>query len=335
MRAIVGRARSARAGRAWVSDSITYFFVVQPGSLSFRARFLAASLRECAPPGSRIEAFLPETHQDIDTNTRRTLDFFGVHTRTFRPVLWPGHDYAIGNKVDASAQGFQTAHAVFLDTDIVVTRPFDPAPLCQGDLAAVPIMGAQVFSGAQGQRFSAHAKRALGVERVALNAPLRRARDMCPQQLSTRLPLFNSGVVAFRTGSGFAARWHARTAQVLGAPDLPERMKRPFADQAALAMVAYELRAGLVVLERKWNASFRSGIDEALFWHYFRVFSILQKQAGRRLFLATHRRYLNRGLNLLGEVSEKDLSDFFDSAKEFRAVSGIVQARAAPDDAAP
>ncbi len=301
--------------------NITYFFIVQPGNLSFRARFLAATLRENAPPGSRIEAFVPDTDSDLDRNTRRTLDHLDVRLRVFSPEIWPKHAYPIGNKVDVTAQGFETDYAVFLDTDIVVTRSFDPAPLMQADLSAVPIMGAQVFVGANGHRFSAFVKDTLNTDRLPLSPALRQARDLCPKRLSTRLPMFNSGVVAFSTRSEFAQLWRRRTLEVLAAADLPERMRRPFGDQAALGMVAFEMRDRLSVLDRKWNASFKSSIDDALFWHYFRVFSLLQKKNGRALFLATHRRYVPQGLNLLGEISEKDLSDFFDSMREFRQVS--------------
>ncbi|MCC5963131.1 MAG: hypothetical protein JJU09_08380 [Rhodobacteraceae bacterium] len=312
-----------------MSDKVTYYFIVQPGNLSFRGRFLAATLRENAPAGSRIEAFVPDTDDQLDDNTLRTFAYFNVTLRRFSPRFWPRFDYPIGNKIDVARQPFATDYAVFLDTDIVVTRPFDPACLMQADLSAVPIMGAQVFTGWQADRFTRRAQRWLKVEEFALSDALATARSQCPKPLGTPFPLFNSGVVAFRTGSRFAARWARRTAQVLDAKGLPERMKRPFADQAALGLVAYEMRERFATLDRPWNASFRSGIDDAIFWHYFRIFALFQKKNGRALLLATHCRYTPEGLNLLGEMSEKDVAVFFDNAREFQ------QARARADQVLP
>ena len=303
-----------------MSERITFFFIVQPGNLSFRGRFLAATLRTHAPPGTRIEAFVPDSANDLDDNTLRTLAHFDVRLRSFTPELWPRFDYPIGNKVDAAAQAFDTDFAVFLDTDIVVTRAFDPAALMDSALSARPIMGAQVFVGQSGKTYNDFVKETLGVAHLPLSERSKQARALCPKRLSTRLPLFNSGVVAFDTRTAFAALWKRRTIEVMSAANLPARMRRPFGDQAALGIVAHQMRNRLGVLDHKWNASFRTPIQHVVFWHYFRVFSLLRQAEGRALFLSMHRRYKDEGLNLLGEISEKDLSDLFESGREFRQV---------------
>lgn len=292
-----------------MSQNITYFFVVQPGNMSFRARFLAASLRKFAPEGSKIHAFIPTRDAGLHADTRACLAHFDVETRDFEPRIWPEYDYPIGNKIDVCLQGFDTDFAVFMDTDILVTRAFDPAALMQADLSALPIKGSHVFQSKSGEKYNQIVLELLKTKEIDLSPSLARAFQKMPQSMNAIIPLFNSGVVAFRTNKGIAERWDDFTRGILDHPLAGERMKRPFADQASLGILAYENKSSFQPLSGEWNSGPRTKFSATTFLHYFRLSNLLKNPDSLGYLIGLHQEFASQGLNLLGEISVKDLEN--------------------------
>jgi len=293
------------------TPDVTIFFVVQPGSLSLRGRFLAASLRALLPESQPIHAFLPTRCDLLDRATRRFLDAMAVEVRPFEAELWSRYDYPIGNKLDAARQGFPTRHALFLDTDILCLAAPPLSRLTAHSLAATGILGASAYAGANAARLDSFAEERFGIT-------LRPQRDRRGKP-SPGLVLFNSGVVGFDASAGLAEQWHEATVALFES-DLPDAVKHPYADQTSLALVAAMRGDETHMLARRWNHPPR--FDDkgqlprsTIFLHYFRFPSLLRSPSLSRRLIELHRQHAEAGgHNLLGELTPKDLYGFWGKA---------------------
>jgi len=259
---------------------------------------------------------VPETDDDLDENTLKTLAHFEIELRSFKPKIWPKYGYPIGNKVDVATQDFETDTAVFLDTDILVLRPFETQELTQGSLSAAPIMGSHSFQSRVGLKYNKVVEDILGQSEFALSEQLRLAAQKMPPKVNAVIPMFNSGVVAFKPQSGFAELWKKRTIEFLDHPMATDRQKSPFADQASLAIAAYEFKDQFHCLDHKWNSGPRRPSERTIFRHYFRLSNLLKVEKERSLLIDTHLEAAEHGLNLLGEITVKDLQGFRAAASE-------------------
>lgn len=282
---------------------VTLFFVVQPGSLSLRARFLVASLRSKLPKRQKIHAFVPRRDPELDSGTRRFLDAMQVELRMFDAELWDRFEYPIGNKIDAARQGFTTSHALFLDTDILCLSKPLLHRITAHSLTATVVIGTRPYSGNKAELLDRFAQDRLGITLV--RQPMRDGR------VQPSLPIFNSGVVGFDARTDLADQWFNATVSVFES-DLPEKMKRPFADQVSLGLTAAMRADPIRLLHRRWNRSpnlmdHTETPENTIFLHYFRFPKLLMNTSLRERIIELHKHHEADGHNLLGEMSVKDL----------------------------
>ncbi|AXC48859.1 hypothetical protein DRW48_03365 [Paracoccus suum] len=287
---------------------VTAFFIVQPGSLSLRARFLVASLREQTSDALPLHAFLPRGRGQLDDATIAFLRDMNVEIREFEPQIWDRHSYAIGNKVDAARQGFDSRFAIFLDTDILAVGRPEFWRLTGHWTAATTNFGGQEFDSDQLMK--------LGKEALKLGSPMTDSiDDDRALEAAQRIRSFNSGVVWFDVNGGFPEEWWRATSAVLES-DLPDSAKRPFADQTALMLISAQAEDRIGVLDWRWNRLIKGWRPDRrdVFVHYFRFPSLFLRPELCRRIVDLHRRHAENGHNLLGELTVRDLYEFQNGA---------------------
>jgi hypothetical protein len=280
----------------------TFRFVAQPGSLALRSRFLAGSLRRFAPAGSVLEACVPAGH-DLDATTLAAFEAMGVVVRRFEPEIWRRHDYPIGNKVEAACLPASTPQILLLDSDIVAIRPLLIAELADVKLGMRAIVGPQVFGPEHRHAIRRFVETSV---RVSDGPHLQRHLGIrSPARVG--FPVFNSGVIVFPDGADLARRLRELTVAALESPDLPDAVKRPFADQLALACLALEHPECVTVLPERWNCAIVAPPERASLWHYFAFTRLAQTSTGQQLIHSLQEEFAAQGINLLGEWSWRDV----------------------------
>jgi len=225
--------------------SLSITFVCQAGDLEAKALLLAASLRRALDgPGGEAAGPRPESGPDVELiaclptpearfgrvadATRAALQALGVRTESIRNPL--ADDYPIGNKLACFDLPTTAAWRLFLDSDVLLTRPLAAAWWNAG-IAAKPADW-PTFRGGDEVWRGLYA-------RFGVPCPTRRVVATVAGRLMW--PYFNAGVVAVPAGSGFGRVW-ADTCRAIDAdPAIPCR--RPHLDQIALPIAA--ARAGL------------------------------------------------------------------------------------------
>lgn len=281
---------------------LTFRFVVQPGSLALRARFLAASLRRFAPKDSLLQACMPAT-AELDATTKAAFDRIGVAVTAFEPEIATKYDYPIGNKVEAACLPGGTGRTLLLDSDIVAVRPFEATELEGAVLGMRTIMARQVF----GPPHRAGIRRFVAKHVSVASGPALARLKATPNRALVGFPVFNSGAVLFAGRDNLARRFRELTVAVLEARELDDAVKRPFADQMALACLALEHPECVTVLPEHWNCAINAPVERATLWHYFSFTRLAQTPAGRQLIFSLQEEYKPYGINLLGEWSGRDV----------------------------
>jgi hypothetical protein len=281
---------------------LTFRFVAQPGSLALRARFLAASLRRFAPEGSVLQACTP-AGAELDGTTRAAFDRLGVVVTGFEPEIAKRYDYPIGNKVEAACLAGGTGRTLLLDSDIVAVRPFETTELADVVLGMRTIMARQVF----GPPHRAGIRRFVARHVRVGSGPALARLEATPTRARVGFPVFNSGAVLFGGRDDLARRFRELTVAVLEARELDDAVKRPFADQMALACLALEHPECVTVLPEHWNCAINAPVERATLWHYFSFTRLAQAPAGRQLVFSLQEEWKRHGINLLGEWSGRDV----------------------------
>jgi hypothetical protein len=282
---------------------LTFRFVAQPGHLSLYSRLLAASLRRFAPPGVVLQACVPEP-MTLDSGTLAAFDRLEVQVTRFEPAIWRAHDYPIGNKVDIAALPADTGHVVVMDSDMIALRPFETDELTGVVLGMRPIMAPQVFVAENRPGIEAFVR-----ARVAAAPEPERARlTAIRTPAEVGFPVFNSGFMVMRSGIGLGERLAELTRAVLAAEALAPKLRRPFADQLALACLALERPGAVTPLEKRWNRHVKTPPEGATLWHYFFFSRLARQPFGQRLLLSLQEEHAARGIDLLGEWSRRDLA---------------------------
>ena len=295
-----------------MNSAPTFRFVAQPGSLAHRSRFLAGSLRRFAPGGSVLEACVPAGH-DLDAPTLAAFEAMGVVVRRFEPEIWRRYDYPIGNKVEAACLPGSTAQTLLLDSDIVAIRPLVMAELADVTLGMRTIIAPQAF----GSEHRPAIRRFVETSVRVPDGPALQGHLAIKSPAQVGFPVFNSGVIVFPDGSDLARRLRELMVAVLESPDLPDAVKRPFADQLALACLALEHPECVTALPERWNCPIEVPPERASLWHYFAFTRLVRTSTGRQLIHSLQAEFAAQGVNLLGEWSKRDL--WFVSPRRRRA----------------
>ena len=283
-------------------EGLTFRFVVQPEKLSLYARFLASSLRRFGPPGIVLQACVP-SHMALDSSTLSLFDRLDVEVVRFEAELWRKYGYPIGNKVDVAALPAATGHVVVMDSDMIALRRFRTDELTGLDLGMRPIMGPQVFVGENRRQIEDF------VSKNVVPAPRAELGRLMAIRTPAKVgfPVFNSGFIVMRSGLGFGERLRELTSLALETETLAPKVRRPFADQLALACLALERAPAVTALATSWNCHVKTPAARATIWHYFQFTRLIHRPFGRKLVFSLQEEFEKHGFNLLGERSRREV----------------------------
>jgi hypothetical protein len=281
---------------------LTFRFVVQPEKLSLYARFLASSLRRFGPSGIVLQAFVP-SHMALDSSTLALFDALDVEVVRFEAELWRKYSYPIGNKIDIAALPAETGHVVVMDSDMIALRPFRIDELTGLDLGMRPIMGPQVFVGENRRQIEDF------VSRNVVPAPRSELAGLMAIRTPAQVgfPVFNSGFIVMRSGLGLGERLRELTSLALETEALAPKVRRPFADQLALACLALERAPAVTPLATGWNCHVKAPAARAIIWHYFQFARLIHRPFGRKLVASLQEEFERHDFNLLGERSRREV----------------------------
>lgn len=259
-------------------ERVCFVFVCQQGELEAKAVLLAASLRRHLPRTHDLVAALPTPESRWGRPAPETLTALErLSVRTAEIINRVSPDYPIGNKLDCLAVKTDCQRLVFLDTDMLLLRPVDLAPLADARLAATPASHAHVEADDWARFY-----RACGLP------PPRLAMRTLLSDESTP-PYFNAGFISVEAGlaADLADAW-SHCAGTLLADDLPPRVRRRFLDQVSLPLAAARLGLEIQSLAATWNfPSWDLKIGDGplpAFYHYQQLGRLLEESATRVAF---------------------------------------------------
>jgi lipopolysaccharide biosynthesis glycosyltransferase len=219
-------------------------FVCQQGELEVMASVLAASLRQFCGDQVHLHVIEPipsEQYGVISSQTRKFLD--GLDARWYRLPNPIADDYKIFNKLNAFNIQPQGEKILFLDSDVVVRRPF---------LQALRSYFSRPFAAASGgkQKFSAEAAAWKPVYGL-FDLPVPPMRWPAGASHQWGPPYFNAGVMLVDAALDFSKYWidtHRRIHQ-----DERLEIKNRGTVQISLPVVLYRRNISYALLDRRFN----------------------------------------------------------------------------------
>ncbi|HET6252020.1 MAG TPA: sulfotransferase, partial [Tepidisphaeraceae bacterium] len=206
-----------------------------------KALLLAASLRRNLKCDFELVAAIPTPAELFATPSQTTLSLLGqmsVRIVKIKNEIHP--DYPIGNKV--SCLKIETDHdrLVFLDTDMLLLRPFCGIPSRDIPFAAKPADLPNIICPRQWRR----AYSAAGIR-------VPEARVATTLFGTTVLPYFNAGFIAVDPLAGLGDAWVECCRRIDARWGI--RLKRPHLDQIALPVAVAKLQLPYLSLDERYN----------------------------------------------------------------------------------
>jgi len=219
--------------------SFTFMFVCQRGELEIKALLLAASLRRFLPPNTPLIAALPANAMP-DKATLAELAALEVSTAQIHNPL--AADYPIGHKLACLGLPVTTEYRVFLDSDMLCVRPWQPEewwgdaqmyakPVDLANFSADPAFWQPIY------------------HQFGLTLPDRRLLATVSQR-----PIFlyfNAGMIAVQAEIPLAQTWIACCQAIDRNPNIPN--KRPWLDQLGLPVAMTSLGVQAESLDERFN----------------------------------------------------------------------------------
>lgn len=244
-----------------------FVFNLDAGELERQACLLAASLRRHASGEPELVAAVPRSKGSPDgflqAETLRLLDRLDVRIVAIDNPI--DESYPIGYKLSCLDVATDADQIVFLDSDIIACRDFDPPGLFPAGFAAAP------------ENWDTYPQND-ALWRLIYRTCGQKAPDWRMEATHTGQviwPYYNAGVVSVPANSGFGALWSRFAKRIDRNPLIPR--KRPWLDQIALPVAAQA--AGLPRSALSREAHFRTpkerirGTVPAL-CHYHRPFTL-------------------------------------------------------------
>ncbi|WP_273699816.1 hypothetical protein [Paracoccus sphaerophysae] len=226
-------------------------FVVDPPHLILESIMLVGSVRRHLPDVD-LQAYCPASKRGAIPS--QLVQFFKWHGVTLNYIKTEdvfSPDYPQGNKLLACRATRKTARTLFLDTDVVLAKPFDIQGLIQhGQISASP-EGRRTWGKIKfGQDWSYLYSR--------FDLPMPTDTVQLVRTNASSPPYFNAGVVGYVNKSrsrdtAFGRCW-LDTALTFDA-DKTIVSPRPWLDQIALPVAAARQRLSFKVLSQDWNLS--------------------------------------------------------------------------------
>ena len=283
--------------------SVTFIACVERGELESKTVLLCRSIRRYGGrfADAPIFTFQPREGTTITAGTRRELESLHVEHVTER-LNTDFHDYAIGNKIFASARGEElatTEFVVFLDSDTIITSEPSEFALRDGiDGAARPVdywrHGNEPIDDPDHEHWKTHHRR------VASSGPgdpiddyWLRMYELCGvtnepwvETVGDRKRIrayFNSGLAVARRSAGLFAQWKQDFLTIVEAGHIPGEYH--YLDQLTLAVTLARVWDRVEVLDGRYNYPLigRPGLapplrsarlEELVHVHYNRYFHI-------------------------------------------------------------
>src|SRR4051812_27588849 len=221
--------------------SYAFVFVCQAGELETKSLLLAASLKRHLRCDHELIAAVPTPAERWGTpsvETKQLLKEFGVRVEAISNDVDP--DYPIGNKVSCMRLATRADRLVFLDSDILLVRPFEGDPRFEFPFAAKPVDLANLTNPRHWKRAYAAVKLKLSPQRVASTVHGRLVH-----------PYFNAGLIAADPKSGLGDAWLEACRRIDAKWGVP--LKRPHLDQIALPVAVYKLGLPYACLDETYN----------------------------------------------------------------------------------
>jgi Sulfotransferase family len=222
--------------------SYAFVFVCQAGALENSALLLAASLKRHLRCPHELIAAVPQPAERWGTlapDTAAMLQQLGVRSEPITNEIDP--DYPIGNKISCMRVPAEGAdRLVFLDSDILLTRPFDGDPRFDFPFAAKPVDLANIVDPRQWRRAYAA---------MRLKPPEQRVASTVYGRLV--YPCFNAGLVAADPKCGLGDAWLEACRRIDAKWGI--RLKRPHLDQIALPVAVHKLGLPYACLDEDYN----------------------------------------------------------------------------------
>jgi hypothetical protein len=242
----------------------SFVFVCQRGPLEIQAMLLAASLHRFVSCPHEMVIAVPQPESRYGTPQSSTLKMLQDLGARVAPV-WNQVDpsYPIANKISAMAISTRGRWRIFLDTDILCTRPFS------GDARLDVAFGATPADRLTWGKHSGDWDRVY--ELFGLTTPAIRVKTVSTHEDTP--PYYNAGfVIAEREVADALSRVWLECAQVIDRhPAIPD--KRPWLDQIALPVAVTRLGVPHHFLDQTFNCpgSAKSLSADTHFCHYHRL----------------------------------------------------------------
>lgn len=240
-----------------MQNNTSLIFVVDPPNLVIDAILLLASIRRHMPD-IHVVGYCPAEKED--KLPPQLVEFFNANNASIEFMKTEGvfaPAYKQGNKLIAAQASRPTDFTLFLDTDTLVMRPFDPADILKrGEIAAAP---EGRFTWGKDPDMWPSAYTIFGLDVPSARIALAKTNASSP-------PYFNAGVVGFANdtadGRRFADIWMDTALQIDA--DQQVRGRRPWLDQIALPVAMKRAGFGFTLLDKKWNLSMtHKRVDQA------------------------------------------------------------------------
>jgi len=221
--------------------SFAFVFVCQAGALENKALLLAASLARHVRCDHELIAAVPspvERWGTLSVDTAGLLAKLGVRVEPIVNRIDP--DYPIGNKVSCLAVPTTEDRLVFLDSDILLIRPFAGDSRFEVPFAAKPADLPNVVQPRQWRRAYGALKLPPPDQVVATTM----YGELVP-------PYFNAGFIAVDPRSGLDAAWLEACLRIDAKWGI--RLKRPHLDQIALPVALKKLGLAYDCLDESYN----------------------------------------------------------------------------------
>lgn len=239
-----------------ICKSTAFVFVCQRGPLEVESVLLAASLKQCLRGEYELIAAVPTPAESFGTPqepTFRLLRALGVRIVAFENTILQerpagGGPFLLTNKIFCLRVSTQAEKLVFLDSDQLCRREFNPAPLLRTPLSA---RKADFVSSNDMVDVWDAVFRAADAEPPQLRVRILKTKDPGEQIVYTP-PSFNSSFVAIDASlaAEFSRLWESTFRQI----DRSGVMRRVhyYQEQASLAVAAHKSGLAYEMLETRW-----------------------------------------------------------------------------------
>jgi hypothetical protein len=220
----------------------SFIFISQSGELEIKSILLAASLyRNLSCKYEMIVAF-PTPEERWGKLKEETVTFLRKIGAELVPIVNQiDEDYPIGNKVSCLQLDVTGDIKIFLDSDILCLRPFEPPPEFNARFSAKP---------ADLNTFTDQLEIWKKVyDSVGVQMPQDRIQASVSKE--TMPPYFNAGFIAVHSNVELGHTWLDFCRRIDSNPSIPN--KRPWLDQIALPVAVSYLGIDYTYLNEQFN----------------------------------------------------------------------------------